>query len=181
LIDLSGKTLAYYHQIFSLNDKYKLKNNNFIKDYKKIFQKDIERGNLNIFIKPYIDYTPSNILVNNNEISLIDFPNRNKIGTPHLDLARFRFYLKLLLQKPRFRILRLNWWEVDSIFERFINSYSRTIGRKLNSLDFESINKLEEIKALEFKDYINSCTNNPKGYARKIYLTSFFDEIINTR
>ena len=66
---------------------------------------------------------------------LIDFPRVDYVCTPHLDLARFRFGLELIKQFPPAKFFGLNRWDVDSLYDRFLNGYCRKMHVALSQDD----------------------------------------------
>lgn len=106
--------------------------------------------------KAFVDFAAWNMLVDGasgrRKIYLIDFPGIDCTFTPHLDLARFRFSLEILKQHPQFRLLRLQTWDLDTIFDRLLTRYSSQTASQPNESDFAIISLIEQ------------------GYARKLSL-----------
>jgi hypothetical protein len=90
-------------------------------------------------VQAFIDFSPQNLIINGRRIFLIDFPDRECICTPHLDIARWKFNLKLLKQFPRFRFLKLNRWDDERLFRRFIKKYCSEMHVTLNEKDAQLI------------------------------------------
>jgi len=90
-------------------------------------------------VQAFIDFSPQNLIINDSQIFLIDFPDRECICTPHLDIARWKFNLKLLKQFPQFRFLRLNPWDEERLFQRFVRKYCSEMQGTLNEKDVQLI------------------------------------------
>ena len=152
-IDLSALALAKYHAIFSQDDEAAISIdpvareddiNHFLEKSRTI----IGDCNLNAMVTPFLDFTPWNIIIEDRKcnpeskpmmIYLIDFPRRNYVSTPHLDLARFRFSLELIKQFPPAKFLGINRWDVDLLFDRFLKRYCNEMDVDLNRDDLSLI------------------------------------------
>lgn len=159
IIKLSAVALSKFHHIFEVaEDENLLVNSPLLADDIDIstLNTKLSQCNLQIKSKSFIDFTPWNIIISDKskpKIYLIDFPNRKCIYTPHLDLARFKFSLRILKQYPQFRFLKINWWNVNSIYDEFLQRYCEEIKAELNRHDMAVINffiscyakKLDEI------------------------------------
>lgn len=131
ILDLSAVALARFHatcldsssETSSFESPF-LMNNTDTKPAERAF----ESCNLGSKVRPFLDFAPANIFILEEKeptISLLDFPFRNCVSTPHLDLAGFRFALRVMRQHPQFRFIRLGWWwDPDGIFERLLRKYA---------------------------------------------------------
>lgn len=144
-IDLSAHALAEYHRIFrhehgSLKidlDAREGDVNRFLAESRPL----LSDCNLREMVTPFFDFTPWNIMIKRGSydddmrLFLIDFPRRDYICTPHLDLSRFRFSLELVKQFPPAKLFGINRWNVDSLFDRFLSVYCGDMGTGLSSCD----------------------------------------------
>jgi len=90
-------------------------------------------------VQAFIDFSPQNLIIDNSRIFLIDFPDRECICTPHLDIARWKFNLLFLKQFPQFRFLKLNRWDEDRLFQRFFGKYCSEMQVTFNEKDMQLI------------------------------------------
>ena len=70
----------------------------------------------------HADFSPSNILVNGNEVIVLDF-TMYRIGSVYHDLTYFHRYFENFLHKPIFRPGTIN-----ALQESFLNGYGKTVG-----------------------------------------------------
>lgn len=149
-IDLSAIALARYHEIFCRDDDADISidctaREKDINEFLFASQKLIKKCNLRSMATAFFDFTPWNIIIHNNsaenrmKLYLIDFPRREYICTPHLDLARFRFALELIKQFPPAKFLGFNRWDANRLFERFLDRYCAERQTALNSDDLSLI------------------------------------------
>ncbi|MDD4161503.1 MAG: hypothetical protein PHW87_03390 [Methanothrix sp.] len=139
-VDLSAIALAKFHTLFSRGEDEKISIDSAapeddINQFLAESSSRMDGCNLKSMVTPFFDFTSWNILINdpikNGQskrgmmLYLIDFPRRDYVCTPHLDLARFRFGLELVKQFPPARFFGINRWDVDSLFDRFLSSYCR--------------------------------------------------------
>ena len=139
-VDLSAIALAKFHTLFSRGEDEKISIDSAapeddINQFLAESSSRMDGCNLKSMVMPFFDFTSWNILINdpikNGQskrgmmLYLIDFPRREYVCTPHLDLARFRFGLELVKQFPPARFFGINRWDVDSLFDRFLSSYCR--------------------------------------------------------
>ncbi len=94
---------------------------------------------LTMKVQAFIDFSPQNLIIDDGRIFLIDFPDRECICTPHLDIARWKFNLKFLKQYPQFRFLRLDWWDEERLFQRFVSKYCSEMQVTFNQKDAQLI------------------------------------------
>ena len=135
-VDLSGIALAKFHTLFHRGEGTSISIDSTapeddINQFLAESQERMGECNLKTMVTPFFDFTSWNIILKNDPLKksttlyLIDFPRRDYVCTPHLDLARFRFGLELIKQFPPARFFGLNRWDVDSLFDRFLGSYCR--------------------------------------------------------
>ncbi|MCX6678653.1 MAG: hypothetical protein NTU95_12025 [Methanothrix sp.] len=145
-VDLSGMALAKFHRLFRQgeNEPISIDYTAPEDDINRFLAESQERMgecNLKTMVTPFFDFTSWNIIIKNNRskrgmmLYLIDFPRRDYVCTPHLDLARFRFGLELVKQFPPAKFFGLNRWDADSLFDRFLSSYCREMHVVLNQDD----------------------------------------------
>jgi tRNA A-37 threonylcarbamoyl transferase component Bud32 len=187
VITKSALGLAKFHKSFesddprSYNQSVAFFEDYILKDRISITEEELNNiGKLSLdsLSNSFIDFSPPNIIVDTSSVYLIDFPNRERLSTPHLDLARFKFYLRLMKQYPRFKIPPLNWWEVDEIFQLFLEVYCEDVGKRLNRSDLYIINKLQKEFAAEINAYYDNENMGIKDTLSKYYLRRFTRNII---
>jgi|WetSurMetagenome_2_1015567.scaffolds.fasta_scaffold06277_8 hypothetical protein len=184
--DLSGIALARYHEIFSRSegdhgDLLTIDANAREDDINQFLSESREHMagcNLRMHVKPFFDFTSWNILVsgersNNLKLFLIDFPRLDYVCTPHLDLARFRFGLELIKQFPPSKFFGLNRWNVDCLYDRFLNSYCRDMNVSLNGDDLWLIARARKAYIRRAQDLTRKvrCGWQPK--LEQMYLRTF--------
>lgn len=188
IINRSALALADFHTVFSQgqSESYEHKldyfNKYILKNHVEITLDELsvlDELCLNYKCISFIDFSPPNIMVDDKSVYLIDFPNKKRISTPHIDISRFRFYLELLKQHPYFKLLRKNWWTVDNLFQQFLQQYCNNIGIEYNKSDMYVIKKLQKEFAQELKLYYNK-QHSIKNMLKKYYLTPFIHEILRT-
>mgnify|MGYP000961133438 CR=1 FL=1 len=118
--------------------------------------------NLKVAIKPFLDFSPWNILFFDDHYYLIDFPECNSVCTPHIDLARFIFCLNVIKHTPMVTRLRLEQgWDQFIASRQFFERYAMRHNVVLNDADFELIKYFYE------KD-VAALMKNMKGSPRFI-------------
>ena len=183
-VDLSARALAEYHTLFSRDNGGSISIDHAARedDINQFLARSrtlIEDCSLKTMVTPFFDFTPWNIIIEDSHsktaemLYLIDFPRRDYVSTPHLDLARFRFSLELIKQFPPARFLGINRWDVDLLFDRFLKGYCRQMQAELNKDDLSLI-------ALGRKAYIRRAQDlGRKGrlglqpMLEKVYLQTF--------
>jgi len=183
VIKTSSKSLATFHKIFSLNNSRqrlndkKFFNNYLLRNEVSFSKKFLKKCNFNLLSNAFIDFAPWNILIKNKKIYLIDFPGMDCIATPHLDLAHFKFRLRIIKQYPQFRILKFDWWDIESLFKFFLNEYCKEIGTKLNRFDKSLIYKLEKEYAIKLRERYEEKAFSLKDKLEKYYLRNILDDL----
>ena len=139
---LSGSALAKFHRLFRRgeDEPVTIDTNAKEDDINRFLaesQELMDRCNLKTMVTPFFDFTSWNIIIKNDSMGLflIDFPRLDYVCTPHLDLARFRFGLELVKQFPPAKFFGLNRWDVDSLYDRFLNGYCREMHVALSQDD----------------------------------------------
>jgi len=95
-----------------------------------------ENFNLKNLVRPFLDFSPWNMIFSEEKIYLIDFPEKNCVCTPHIDIARFSFCLNIIKHTPNLFKLRMGTnWDQHNAFNRFIKRYSERQGIILNNSD----------------------------------------------
>jgi hypothetical protein len=127
-IDLSARALARFHSVFIKNEDREITINSpllttFGEDELEHYTGQVPDCGIKTKAQAYIDFSPQNLIIHDGRIFLIDFPDRECICTPHLDIARWKFNLLFLKQFPQFRFLNLDWWDEDLVFQRFLKKY----------------------------------------------------------
>lgn len=186
LIDVSALALSMFHRAFRKSDKAFLSiNSNLININSNSFLSinELFLGcNLKMKVQPFIDFVPWNILITDKiepKICLIDFPEANCISSPHLDLARFWFGLEILKQYPQYKFLKLDWWDLDTVYKRFLNKYCEDLRIKLNDNDFELIDTFKREYAKELLTIYKLNTNSLKMRLEHLYLKRFINNSLS--
>ncbi len=127
-IDKSALALARFHTVFARPEDTECSVNSpllcrFGEGEREQFTALVSDCALRTKAQAYIDFSPQNLIIHDDRIFLIDFPDRECICTPHLDIARWKFNLLFMKQLPRSRFLRLNTWDEDLVFQRFVDKY----------------------------------------------------------
>jgi hypothetical protein len=184
--DLSGIALARYHEIFTRSEGDRGDQliidadarEDDINRYLSESREHMAECNLRMHVTPFFDFTSWNILVsgsrsNNLRLFLIDFPRLDYSCTPHLDLARFRFGLELIKQFPPSKFFGLNRWDVDTLYDRFLDSYCREINASLNDDDLWLIARARKAYIRRAQDLTRKvrCGWQPK--LEQMYLRTF--------
>jgi len=174
-IENSAVALSKFHKIFKVSISKRLDlntpllNEEITSDRLTTKFSLMECG-MNLKTQSYIDYTPWNILINNKKLFLLDFPERECIFTPHLDIARFKFSLNIIKQHPVFRIFNKNWWVLDDLFDIFLKKYCCGMKFKLNKIDYLVIDYFEKEYAKKLQ---NIYKTNKKYFFESLYLRDF--------
>jgi hypothetical protein len=142
--DRSARALARFHSVFMEPRDREVHINspllaNFGENEIRHYTTLVSECNVTARVQAFIDFSPQNLIINNSRIFLIDFPDRECICTPHLDIARWKFNLLFLKQFPRFRFLKLNWWDEDRLFQRFIRKYCSEMQVTFNEKDAQLV------------------------------------------
>jgi len=186
IVDLAAIALSKFHYIFRRTEYERLLidspllgenvnidiNNNVL----------LSQCNLKIRVKSFIDFAVWNIISNPNieqKIVLIDFPEKECICTPHLDLARFKFSLEIIKQYPQFRFLKMDWWNVDSIYNNFLERYCKEMKVKLNEQDIAIINYFMKEYVRKTKNIYADNTSNIRFKLERLYLRHFIETHLN--
>jgi hypothetical protein len=185
-IDLCAIALARFHKLFCRGEDEQISIDSNAPEYdiNRFLAESQERMgecNLKTMVTPFFDFTPWNVIIRNGQsksmmLYLIDFPRRDYVCTPHLDLARFRFGLELVKQFPPAKFFGLNRWNVDSLFDRFLSSYCREIHVALGQGDLWLIARARKANIRRAQDLTRKgrCGLQPK--LEQAYLQTFSRE-----
>jgi hypothetical protein len=181
--DLSGIALAKFHTLFRRgeNEPVTIDTNAKEDDINRFLAESQElmgQCNLKTMVTPFFDFTSWNIIISKKSMRLflIDFPRLDYVCTPHLDLARFRFGLELVKQFPPAKFFGLNRWDVDSLYDRFLNGYCREMHVALSQGDIGLIARarLANIRRAQDLARKGRCGLQPK--LEQAYLQTFSRE-----
>lgn len=190
IIELCGVALAKFHDLFIFENTYHcLKSEGYyniwrVKTPPIKSQDDLSKCKLNTISVAYGDFGPAQILVRNGKVYLVDFPSPSEkkcIATPHLDIAKFRFYLKLLKYHPRFKFLKIHWWNLEIVFNKFLQKYCKKRNIRINKYDILNIRKLEKEFVINTKmRYENKDISNREilGKVKNTYMLRVFEDMI---
>lgn len=181
IVDLSAIALSKYHNIFRvsefedliINSPLLLNSVNTDLSNTAILQ----QCNLNIKVKTFIDFAAWNIILEHNlkKVFLIDFPEDECICTPHLDLARFKFSLKIIKNYPQFRFLKINWWDENHIFNNFLGKYCKEMKINLNEHDMAIIDYFVREYVKKIQNIYDNNQFNMRFKLEKVYLRHFIE------
>lgn len=184
-LDLSAISLASYHQLFKVSESdtilinSPLLGNNIIVDALK---KGISPDKCNLKLKTisFLDFTAGNVIIDNQstKLFLIDFPQFESLCTPHLDLARFRFGLKIIKQYPILKLHISDWWTVSSIYDHFLERYCVEMNSKLNAEDLAFIDFLEVEYARKLQNIYKNSKFRLKLTLEKYYMAPFINHML---
>ncbi|MEI6104862.1 MAG: hypothetical protein WCP70_13060 [Methanothrix sp.] len=181
--DLSGIALAKFHTLFRRgeNEPVTIDTNAKEDDINRFLsesQELMDQCNLKTMVTPFFDFTSWNIIISKKSMRLylIDFPRLDYVCTPHLDLARFRFGLELVKQFPPAKFFGLNRWDVDSLYDRFLNGYCREMHVALSRDDLWLIARARKANIRRSQDLARKgrCGWQPK--LEQAYLQTFSRE-----
>jgi hypothetical protein len=193
IINLSAIALARFHNIFT--EENSGNDSKLVPTLENAL--NLESVNLNLaamksnfkdyaltrICKCYLDFTPRNIIVLDSrdlKIGLVDYPYREYEFTPHLDLARFRFSLKVMKQHPQFRFLKLNWWNIDTTYQKFIERYTSESSIESNENDWKIIDWIER----EYTRQLNRIYSQSRGSIRmkteRIYMQRLMKNLLRS-
>jgi len=171
-----GIALAKFHKLFELSESSRyLKDERFYNGYWRKkgspfeSETELKQCGLNSVSDAYGDFGPAQILVKDKKIYLIDFPSPKEkiLATPHLDLAKFRFYLKLLNQHPRFLFPKSNW-SPNNLYEEFFHQYCKEKEVNWNEFDKENIRDLVKDHIIRKREKLKQQVNESKSIISKL-------------
>lgn len=142
--DRSAIALARFHSVFMKSRDTEVRINSpllgsFGEHETRNYTTRVSGCEITAKVQAFIDFSPQNVIIHDSRIFLIDFPDRECICTPHLDIARWKFNLKFLKQFPRSRFLKLNRWDEDRLFQRFLRKYCSEMQVTFNENDVQLI------------------------------------------
>jgi len=107
--------------------------------------------NLTQTIKPFLDFSPWNIINSGEKVFLIDFPEVNGVCTSHIDIARFIFCMNIIKNTPNFYRLKLKQdWDFNDACCVFLTNYLNLQNAELNNDD----EKLIEFFYKQYSKYL---------------------------
>lgn len=165
LIDRCADILFFYHNVFTLE-----KNTAFSIDCPilgRMNQEEIlsiyniyDNFNLKKVIRPFLDFSPWNIIFSHGITYLIDFPENNCVCTPHIDIARFIFCMNIIKNTPNVFKLKLHQdWDQYEVCNRFLAQYSKRQKLKLNDNDLMLITFFYKEHAKTLMKILKNSTN----------------------
>lgn len=182
-IDLSAVALARFHCIFKKADDLPLTldaasreedlNRCIVENAGKI-----SSCSLQLRVTPFFDFSSWNIMMGKagSKLYLIDFPVTDYVFTPHLDLGRFRFGLELIKQYPPAKFLGINRWDVDDLYDRFLDRYCREMNVDPNEDDLRLINCFLKANIRRSQDLHRKGKYGWQSRLEKLYLQTFSGE-----
>ena len=181
LLDLTAISLAVYHKLFMVSETREIKINSPLLE-NNVIENAMKKGilldtcGINFKVVAFLDFTPGNVIVEKQgkKISLIDFPQFESVSTPHLDLARFRFSLKIIKQYPILRFHISNWWTVDSVYDRFLEKYCQEMNFTPNTEDAIFIEFLEGEYARKLQYLYNSHLQIANKFRFRLTLEKYY-------
>ena len=197
-VDLSAQALARFHSIFCWPDDEPITSDSSEAEYdiNSCLTEGLTRigdCNLQTRVTPYFDFTSWNIIIKNRcagngsigtgdmLLYLIDFPRLNYVCTPHLDLARFRFGLELVKQFPPAKFLGINRWDVDRLFDRFLNGYCQRVGVAPNEDDLWLIGRARDANIRRAQDLARKAKFGLQPRLERAYLNTFSREWLDQK
>lgn len=186
VVDLAADALAEFHRIFPREREAPLTVGALLDDDFNLeeCQNLVNECGLKRKSKAFVDFAAWNMLVDGASgrgLSLIDFPGIDCTFTPHLDLARFRFSLEILRQHPQFKLLRLQTWDLDTIFDRLLTRYSNLIESRPNESDFAIIRLIEQGYARRLSSIYEQGTDDLRKMVEGIYMSDFLNRFADRK
>lgn len=185
-IDLAALGLAEFHRIFhDENGTHKI-DSPYIDDTfdMETAENMLRECELTSLARSYIDYAAWNLIFddqNDLRLFLIDLPGRRCVSTPHLDLAKFRLSLRVIDQYPQFRFLRMSWWDVESLFSRFLETYCRKVEKTPSNGDLALIDYLEVEHVRKLNSILESKRADARLLAESIYMRPFIKRMLRQK
>lgn len=186
IIDLSAIALSNFHRIFGRTECDPISINS------PLLERDVNADTMNsrtplskchlqLRAKSFIDFAAGNIVIDSEraKVFLIDFPGRECVCTPHLDLAWFRFSLKVIKQYPQFRFFRMNWWAVDSIYKHFLDKYCQEMKANPSEKDLALIDWFEREYVRKLQNLYETNRLNMRLMAERIYMRRFTKTLLS--
>jgi len=182
-VDLAALALSTFHRVSELSDREgRLAPSPYLRpdiDLEHIYR-DLDKCGLQKKAKSFLDFSAMNIQVASDcdtRVALLDLPYVDCVSTPHLDLARFKFSLEVILQHPQYKLLRLNRWNPDSVFRRMLDKYSDFVGAKPNEHDMRLIEIMEGEYARKMQMIYSSGRGNLRLLVEGTYLKNFLQSL----
>lgn len=184
VVRLAASALSRFH---TMNGAYEVEDIFIRSPYleKKLpldeIKKMINQCGLRSMSKSFIDFSAWNIMVNGDGetgITLIDFPDNECVLTPHADLGRFRYSLRVISQHPHMRILGIAWWDVQSVYDQFLEQYNLHMNSRMNEYDFSLIRWFERGYASKLKQVYETKKSSIRMLLEGKYMRKLVDEMI---
>ena len=185
IIELAADGLSKFHKMSEVHEiedivvrSPYLDKNLAIDEIKNI----IGKCGLQSITKSFIDFSVWNILVNRNGetmMTLIDFPDNDCILPAHVDLARFRYSLRVISHRPAMRIPGIAWWEVQSVYDQFLERYNLNMKTMMNEYDFSLIRLFEREYAKKIMQVYESDKSSIKMIIEGKYMRKLLDKMIS--
>ncbi len=179
-VELSAVALAKFHSIFRRPDDDPISVDAASKeeDINRCIAENVERisaCNLQLKVTPFFDFSSWNVLLDKkgSKIYLIDFPRTDYVFTPHLDLGRFLFGLELIKQYPPAKFLGINRWNVDTLYDRFLERYCQEMQFVPNEEDQRIINCFLKANIRRSHDLQRKDKYGWQSRLEKLYLQTF--------
>ena len=150
----------------------------------KYIEEVLESCRLTQISKSFVDFSVWNVLVGRSDgtkLFLVDFPQSRCMFTPHLDLSKFRLSLRVVKEHPQFRYLRMSWWDVESMFDRFVSRYSEMTGTTLNADDLRMVDFMEREHVIRLRNILDSDTSGLRLTLERLYMNGFMHNLLNPR
>jgi len=184
IIDLAAIALSKFHELFVRENGTHSLASPFLEREASLdwYAKHLPECGLRSLSKSFLDFAVWNILVSNSSgigITLIDFPARDCISTPHLDLARFKFSLEILREHPQFRFLGIEPWILQELYGRFLGTYLTVTDQRMNDVDYSLISHLEREYARKLKTIYENEESPIRLKLEGIYMKRFLSRLLN--
>jgi hypothetical protein len=140
-VELAAIALTRFHKIMMVEDSepYSIESP-FLEKGLTLgpIENDLRDCSLRFKTKSFVDFSVWNIIAEkgfNGGIFLTDFPDNSCISSPHIDIARFRYSLKIVNEYPQFRFLGISWWNHEKVFQHFLRKYCEEMGYGFSKTD----------------------------------------------
>jgi hypothetical protein len=186
LADWSATALSRFHQVFARGTDAPIRIDS------PELEENVDGGaiagrltgcNIQARAGQFVDFGAWNVIFHGRKpgVFLVDFPGAECICTPHLDLARFKFSLKVIKQYPQFRFIKMDWWHVDPFFDQFLRKYGDKTGVQPNQDDLGLIAWLEGEYGRRLSNIYRTSGLNVKLAAERLYMRNFTRSISGAR
>lgn len=141
IVDCCADALYSYHNTFTIRGSSIFSIDcpilgRFSQERVALIYETYDSINLKTIVRPFLDFSPWNVLFSNGKSYLIDFPENNCVCTPHIDIARFIFCMNIVKLTPNiFRLKLKQDWSLHDACNRFMAQYSKRQEIRLNDSD----------------------------------------------